>query len=127
MIAFIEVLICFVFEVVNIQVLFSRVNVYFTIGVYIAAELLKGFNGFYFQAMERNKTNLLLKVMDPENALQMEVKKKTADWTKLSMVQKFGSIFFELVQLVYASFFFYFVPFLYIVLQGNLSGQSIMV
>uniref|UniRef100_A0A7S3CM27 Uncharacterized protein n=1 Tax=Strombidium rassoulzadegani TaxID=1082188 RepID=A0A7S3CM27_9SPIT len=127
MIASIEVLICFMFEVANIQVLFSRANVFLTIGVYIAAELLKGFNGFYFQAMERNKTNLLLKVMDPENALQMEVKKKTADWSKLSMVQKFASIFFELVQLIYASFFFYFVPFLYIVLQGNLSGQSIMV
>jgi len=121
MIASIEVLICFMFEVANIQVLFSRANVFLTIGVYIAAELLKGFNGFYFQAMERNKTNLLLKVMDPENALQMEVKKKTADWSKLSMVQKFASIFFELVQLIYASFFFYFVPFLYIVVQGNMT------
>jgi hypothetical protein len=51
-IVFLQIIICFIYEFINIQILFSRSNVLFTIGSYITVDLIKGFNKYHFNAIE---------------------------------------------------------------------------
>jgi len=109
---------CFLFELINIQILFSRANVYFTISSYITVDLLKGFGKFYFNAIEKDNTNLLVRVMLPENSLEVSVRGKHFREQPMPTKQRILRICYNGIKQVYASVFFYFVPFLYIVLQA---------
>jgi hypothetical protein len=49
---FIQLTVNFMFEFINIQILFSRATVFFTIGSYVTVDLLRSFNKFHFMAIE---------------------------------------------------------------------------
>jgi len=123
--AIVQMFSCFLFEVINVQILFSRSNVYFTISSYITVDLLRGFGKYYFNAIERDSANLLAKVMTKENALVVSVRGKHFKNNSKPLSIKFMMFWYKLIKIFYASLFFYFVPFLYVIMQGMNEGWFI--
>mmetsp|Transcript_343 Transcript_343/g.627 ORF Transcript_343/g.627 Transcript_343/m.627 type:complete len:120 (+) Transcript_343:127-486(+) len=114
--AIIQMLSCFLFEIINIQILFSRSNVYFTISSYITVDLLRGFGRYYFNALEKDSSNLLVNVMKPENQLEISVRGKNFETGEMHFIQRILRWLYKAIKIIYASIFFYFVPFIYVVL-----------
>jgi len=117
-----QLLFCFIFETINMIVLFSKTNVYLTLVSYLTVTLLKDLSSIYYdKTIGSESDNVLVGVFSEESCL--EITNHTADipYKDRSFFSKLTRATYKLFRSVYASIVFYFVPFLYIVFNQNMT------
>ena len=118
----------FIFEAINLLILFSKGTVYLTIIAYITVDVLKGFTIFYFNSMESDTQNILREVLNQENGLEIKVTSKNFKGGKrMQMGMTIRLTVYKCIRLIYASAAFYFLPFLYLICQGVIDVYEINV
>lgn len=116
-IAFTELLASAVFEYINIWILYSRENVYFTIILYINVELLAKMQQFYYHTVQDSPNYPPNSIFEQGNAFKIIRRSKEVPFSRRPLLNKVGWIAYKFFDLVYASSIFYFLPYIYLIIQ----------
>jgi hypothetical protein len=123
----VQVLFCFIFEFINMVILFSKTNVFGTVGSYLTVGLLINLSKIYYsKTVKQDPTNLVNGVFEYENAPLVFNKTKDMKYWERSALSKIGKVLYKGTRAVYASLIFYFVPFLYIVVNQNYQIERVV-
>lgn len=115
-----NVLFCFIFEFINMIILFSKTNVFATVGSYLTVTLLINLSKIYYsKTVKQDPTNLVNGVFEYDNAPEVFNRTKDQKFWERSTLSKITKVLYKGTRAVYASLIFYFVPFLYIVVNQN--------
>ena len=107
---------CFVFEFINMTILFSKPNVFFTVGSYLTVGLLISLSEIYYsKTIGVDRTCVFNKIMDANHALMVVNKSSDIKWADRTLISKIQRVLYKFLRAIYASLIFYFVPFLYII------------
>ena len=110
--AFVVLMFSFVFELLNLVVLFSRVNVYFAIGSFVTLSVLVDLQKFYFvHVIDSDPHNKLKEVYNESNRPQITNWNHTITFNKRPLVHKWFRIVYKFARLIYVSMIYYFIPF----------------
>lgn len=116
-IGFIQLFACAAFEVINVQILFSRINVYFTIICHITVDLLAKMQKFYYETVKDNSNIPSNTIFLEENAFKIMRRSKDIGFTERPLFNQLSRVTYKLFTLVYASIAYYFLPYIYLIWQ----------
>ena len=111
-----QVMFCFIFEFINMTILFSKANVYFTVGSYLTVSLLISLSDIYYsKTIGSDPTCVFNKVLDANHCLIVTNKSSSFKFGERSCSNKIQRVVYKCLRAIYASLIFYFVPFLYVI------------
>lgn len=103
------------YEIMNVMILFSRPNIYFTIISYITVTLLSDIGRVYYLSISNDRNNVLFDMFLEEN--RPRVRNRRSDptlWARRSCQNKVQRLLFKMLRGIYVSACYYFVPFLFL-------------
>jgi hypothetical protein len=97
-------------------ILFSKPNVFFTVGSYLTVALLINLSAIYYsKTIGADASCVLNQIMGAECALSITTKSSHLKFADRSCSNKVQRVVYKGLRAIYASLIFYFVPFLYII------------
>jgi hypothetical protein len=115
----IQIVFLVIFELLNIQILFSRGDVFTIFQCYITCVVLRHFTQFHFKAVENDRMNVLKKVLDAENGLVVSVYGKDVLGEDGNLFQRIMRIIYRTTKVLYGTVFFYFLPFIGVIIRST--------
>ena len=117
MIGFIQLFACAAFQVINVQILFSRTTVYFTIVCHITVSLLVQMPKFYYGTVKDNPNIPSNSIFQEENAFKITRRSKDIEFGERPFFNQLSRLTYKTFTLVYASVAYYFLPYIYLIWQ----------
>ena len=112
-----QTLFAYVFTAYNVLILFTRVNVYFTMVSYVTVSILVDMASFYYKALSDDYNNQLFEMFNEEHIPRVKnFNRDTSFWAR-PCCNKIERVIFKLLRLIYVGCIFYFVPFLWMLLH----------
>lgn len=97
-------------------ILFSKTNVFFTVGSYLTVALLISISKIYYsKTIGADSACVLNNIMEKDCALYVEHKSSSIKFADRAFLNKIQRVVYKGLRAIYASLIFYFVPFLYII------------
>ena len=112
-----QTLFAFVFTGYNTLILFTRVNVYFSMISYVTVSILVDMSGFYYQALSDDQNNKLFEMFAEDNMPRIKNFNRDMSFSDRTCCNKICRFLFKLIRVIYVGWIFYFVPFLFMLLH----------
>ena len=105
---------CLWFTIMNSLILWTRINVYFTIVSYVTIKMISEIGKFYYNCIKGDKNNVLLGVFQEQHRPRIVNYRRDMNGKKKSCNMRFQRLVFKMSRGIFVTCLFYFVPVFYI-------------
>lgn len=109
-----QIIASYLFEVMNALILFTRVNVYFTVVSYVTVDVIANFGTFYYNSIRSDHNNVLFDVFQDHRKPRVVNHRRNMKWSEASCNLRFQRLVFKILRGIFIASCYYFIPFLFL-------------